>query len=35
MLNFDYSEKGQGNFSPPHFEYDFSRKMFLVLCSIN
>ena len=35
MLNFDFLEKGQGIVSPPHFVYDFSRKMFLVLDSIN
>ena len=28
MLNFDFLEKGQGVGSPPHFVYDFSRKMF-------
>ena len=28
MLNFDFLEKGQGIASPPHFVYDFSRKMF-------
>ena len=34
MLNFDFLEKsGLGLVSPPHFVYDFSRKMFLVLCS--
>ena len=35
MLNFDFSEKGLGLVSPPHFVYDFSRKMFLMLHSIN
>ena len=35
MLNFDFSEKGLGIVSPPHFVYDFSRKMFLKLYSNN
>ena len=35
MLNLDFSEKGLGIVSPAHFEYDFSRKMFLMLHSIN
>ena len=35
MLNFNFSEKGLGLVSPPHFVYDFSRKMFLMLHSIN
>ena len=30
MLNFNFSEKGLGLDSPPHFVYDFSRKMFLM-----
>ena len=30
-----FSEKGLGLVSPPHFMYDFSRKMFLMLHSIN
>ena len=30
ILNFDYFGKGFGLVSPPHFEYDFSRKMFVV-----
>ena len=34
MLNFDFLEKGLGIVSPPHFVYDFSRKMFLMLYSI-
>ena len=29
MLNFDFLEKVLGIVSPPHFVYDFSRKMFL------
>ena len=33
MLNFDFSGKGLGIVSPPHLEYDFSRKMFLRLHS--
>ena len=35
MLNFDFVEKGLGIVSPPYFVSDFSRKMFLVLYSIN
>ena len=35
ILTFDFLEKDQGIVSPPHFVYDFSRKMFLVLYSIN
>ena len=35
MLNFDFLEKGLGIVSPPHFVYDFSRKIFLMLYSIN
>ena len=35
ILNFNFSEKGLGLVSPPHFVYDFSRKMFLMLHSIN
>ena len=31
MLNFDFLEKGLGMVSPPHFVYNFSRKMFLKL----
>ena len=31
MLNFDFLEKGVGLVSPPHFLYEFSRKMFLML----
>ena len=34
MLNCDFPEKVQGQVSPWHFVYDFSRKMFLMLCSI-
>ena len=30
MLNFDFSERGLGIASPPHFEYDFLRKMFVI-----
>ena len=29
MLNFSFLEKGLGIVSPPHFVYDFSRKMVL------
>ena len=35
MLNFDFLEKGIGKVPPPHFAYDFLRKMFLMLYSIN
>ena len=35
MLSFDFSEQGLGIVSPPHFVYDFSRKMLLMLNSIN
>ena len=35
MLSFNFSEKGLGLVSPSHFVYDFSRKMFLMLHSIN
>ena len=35
MLNFDFLEKGLGLASLPHFVFDFSRKMFLMLHSIN
>ena len=34
MLNFNFLEKGLGTVSLPHFMYDFSRKVFLVLYSI-
>ena len=35
MLNFDFLEKGLGIASIPYFAYGFSRKMFLLLHSIN
>ena len=35
MVNFNFSEKGLGLVSQPHFVYDFSRKMFLMLHCIN
>ena len=35
MLNFDFKEKGLGIVSVPHFVYDFSRKISLVLYSTN
>ena len=35
MLNFDFLEKALGIVSSPHFVYDFSRKIFLILYSIN
>ena len=33
MLNFDFLKNGLRIASPPHFVYDFSRKMFLKLYS--
>ena len=35
MLNFNLSEKGLGLVSPPHFTYEFSTEMFIMLHSIN
>ena len=35
MPNFDFLEKDLGLVFPPHFVYDFSSKMFLMLYSIN
>ena len=35
MLNFNLSIKGLGLVSPPHFAHYFSRKIFLMLHSIN
>ena len=35
MLNYNFSGKGLELVSPPHFMYDFWKKMFLVLHSIN
>ena len=35
MLNFNFSEKGLRLVSPLHFVYDFSRKLFLMLDSID
>ena len=35
MLNFDFAEKILGLVSRAHFVYGFSRKMFLMLHSIN
>ena len=35
MLNFEFLEKDLENVSPPHFVHDFSRKMILMLFSIN
>ena len=35
MANFNFSEKGMGLVSPPHFVYDFSKKKILILNSIN
>ena len=34
-LNFDFLEKGLGMVFSAHLAYDFSRKMFLMLCFIN
>ena len=31
MLNLDFLEKGLGIVFPPHFVYDFSKEMFLML----
>ena len=31
MLNFDFSEQGLGLASPPHFVYDFSREVYILL----
>ena len=35
MLNFEFLGKVQGVVYPPHFVYDFSRKMFLMGQSVN
>ena len=35
MAKFDFLEKGLGPVSPLHFVYDFSSKVFLILCSID
>ena len=35
MLNFDILERDLGIVSPQYFVYDFSRKIFIVLFSIN
>ena len=35
MLNFECSEKGLRLVSPPHFVYDFSRKIFLMFYVTN
>ena len=35
MLTFAFLEKGLGMVFSPHFVYDFSRKIFLMLYSIN
>ena len=35
VLKFSFPEKGLGLVFPPHFVYDFSRIMFLMLYSIN
>ena len=31
MINFNFSQKGLGLVTSPHFGYDFSRKIFLML----
>ena len=33
MVNFEFSEEVLGLVSPPHFAYDFLRKIFLVFTS--
>ena len=35
ILNFSFLEKGLEIVSPPHFAYDFIRKVFLISYSIN
>ena len=35
MLNFDFFEKSLRLFSPPHFVYDSSRKIFLMIYYFN
>ena len=35
MLNFNFLEKGLGLVSSPHFVYKPSKKMFLMIYSIN
>ena len=35
ILNFNFPEKGLRLVSPPHFAYDFSTKIFLLLHSFN
>ena len=35
MLNFDFLEKDLGIASPPHFVYDFSKKIFFMLYFTN
>ena len=35
MINFNFSEKGLGLVSQPHFVYNFSGKMFLMLHCIS
>ena len=35
ILNFDFLKKGSRVVSLSHFLHDFSRKIFLMLCSIN
>ena len=35
MINFKFSEKGRGPVSRPYCVYEFSRKLFLMLYSIN
>ena len=35
MLNCDFLGKSVGVVSPPHFVHDFSRKIFVMLYSVN
>ena len=35
MLNFNFPEKDLQLVSPSYFAYDFLRKMFLILYSVN
>ena len=35
MIDSNFPEKGVGLVSPAHFVYDFLRKIFLMLYSIN
>ena len=35
MLNLDFLKRGEGLVSPPNIVHDFSRKIFVMLYSIN